>query len=94
MSLTWDQIGNLGLTAAQKNKLAQAEEIGLQVGRPGPGPIDTSTVTAAQAKQVRSFVRDMRERLEPALRGAEYILRKMKEDAAASADAAVPDAPL
>lgn len=92
MALTWDQIGSLGLTAAQKNKLAQAEALGLAIGR-RERP-DTSGVTATQAKQIRNFVRDMRERLDPALLCAEYIIRKLKEDAAKSADDAVPDNPL
>lgn len=92
MSFTWDQIGNLGLTTAQKNKLAQAEALGLAIAR-RERP-DISSVTAGQAKQIRNFVHDMRERLEPALLCAETIIRHLREDAAKSADDAVPDNPL
>lgn len=92
MALTWDQIGNLGLTTAQKNKLAQAEALGVAIAR-RERP-DTSGVTAAQAKQIRNFVNDMRQRLEPAMLAADYIIRKMREDAARAADDAVPDNPL
>ena len=92
MALTWDQIGNLGLTTAQKNKLAQAEALGLAIGR-RERP-DTSGVTAAQAKQIRNFVNDMRQRLDPAMLCAEHVIRDVRENAAKTADDAVPDNPL
>jgi hypothetical protein len=92
MAYTWDQIGNLGLTAAQKTKLAEAEAIGRAL-KGGTAP-DTSAVTAEQAKKVINFYRDLEERPRFAVEGAKYIISKLRHDAAQSADASVPEGSL
>ena len=86
MALTWDQLGNLGLTAGQKTKLAQFETIGLAAVEGMP---DISGVNLAQAKAVDIFTRDVNTLIGAAQRGAQYVRRKIREDAAQAADDAV-----
>jgi hypothetical protein len=95
MALTWDQIGNLGLTAGQKTKLAQAEAIGIalnaDVDEPAP---DLSVVTPTQAKAILAFARDVQARLGPAARAAKYIIDKVGDDAEKAAKDAIPSGSL
>lgn len=78
---TWAEIANLGLTAGQQNKAAQFEAIGQNVNN---NP-DISGVTLAQAKGVLSFCRDLN-RIALARAGAEYVRKKLMEDAAKAVD--------
>lgn len=92
MALTLAQFSNLGLTAAQQAKIQAAIDIGNELalpGRPGAPAIDLSTLTPAQAKAIENFIRDVNSLLGPAWRAVKYIRQKTKDDAAASADAAV-----
>lgn len=89
---TWDEIGNLGLTTNQKIIAAAFEAIGNTIG-PGKEEPNISGVTAAQAKAVQNFVHDLA-RLQAALRGAQYVLRKFQDDAAKAAIDGVPDGSL
>jgi hypothetical protein len=87
MALTWDQFGNLGLTAGQKTKLAQAAAIGNSLRSSDP---DTSALTLSQAKAIRLFIIDVNTLLGPAWQGVQYIREKTMRDAAKAADDASP----
>ena len=88
MALTLDQLGNLGLTAGQKTKIADAIAIGNAL-RDNPNP-DISAVTPEQAKAINAFIRDVNTLLGPAFLASQYIRQKTKDDAAKAADDAVP----
>lgn len=89
---TWDEIGNLGLTAAQKNVAAAFEVIGATAETGSPPP-DISGVTAENAKKIRNFVRDLN-RIQLADRGARYVLQRLRDDTGKAAVDAVPNGTL
>lgn len=89
---TWDEIGNLGLTTNQKNIAAAFEAIG-SARESATGTPDISGVTAAQAKAVVNFVRDLH-RIQLAMVGAKYVLQRLRDDAAKTAFDGVPDGSL
>jgi hypothetical protein len=86
--MTWDQLGNLGLTAGQKNVLAQFEAI----GRAGSSNFDG--VTFAQAKKIINFQRDLMGLAGPAFEAARAMQRQVILVAGKAADDATPDTPL
>lgn len=96
MALTFDQLGNLGLTAGQKSKLSQFAAIGISkrnATRPGAGGStnpDISGVTLGQAKDVMLFGRDLNTLMGPAIEGAQHVRQKKREDAAQAVDDASP----
>lgn len=96
MALTWDQLGNLGLTAGQKTKLAAAETLGKALSSRGKGGAtpDFNSVTPAQAKAILSFVADVEALMSSARRGAAAVMNKVRQDAATTADGAVPSGSL
>jgi hypothetical protein len=85
--MTWDDFNNL--TAAQKTKAAQFAAIGNAL-RPGAPPPDTSMVTYSQAKAALALVQDIKDLVEPALRGAQYVRTVGQNQAVASFDQANP----
>ena len=89
---TWDEIGNLGLTNAQKNALAAFEAVGVAVAA-GQTPVIVAPVTPENARKVKNFYRDLN-RIRLAYAGARYVLKKVEDDAAKAARDAVPDGSL
>lgn len=84
---TWDQIGNLGLSTAQKNKLTQAEVIGNAVM--AAQPVDSSPVTPTQAKAILAFYAELSPRIQAAQAGARYVLKTLRDNAGQAAFDAV-----
>lgn len=89
---TWDQIANLdaaiNFTTAKKTVAANFEAIG--TARLANQTPNISGVTAADAKKVRNFFRDLN-RIRLAVYGAEYVLQRLNDDTGKSAVDAVPD---
>ncbi len=90
MALTLDQLGNLGLSTAQKNVVQAAINIGNEL-RAGPGATpDISGITGTNAKKVETFIRDVNSLLGPAWDAVRYIRKKTIDDGGKAADDAVP----
>jgi hypothetical protein len=91
--MQWSDFNTTYLSAAQQTKAAQLEAIGraLELYRAGKGPKpDISAVTMSQAKAAKTKNEDIQALLIPAVTGTEYVIRRLKDEAADAFDAANP----
>lgn len=89
---TWDDIGNLGLTAGQKSIAAAFEAIGFQISQGARNP-DISGVTPENAKKIVNFYNALK-KLQLANQGAQHVLTKLKENSGKTGYDAVQDGTL